>query len=121
MDVINIRKVSEPNENYRLAGASVHNWFDEPGMEFKTGYFSIQDKLGDIKKSAAGKAIVDRMMSAVRATRGDVAEAAAGNAVIEKMLEQMSLEALIKQAGDAVNSEMVVQLNQALCQIEKPA
>ncbi|MDF2511221.1 MAG: Beta-glucuronidase [Herbinix sp.] len=119
-DVIRIRKVSEPNETYRLASASVHNWFDEPGMEYKIGYFSIQDKLGDIKQIAEGKAIVDHMMSTMRASRGDVAEAAAGNAVIEKMLEQMTLEALIKQAGDAVKPEMVVQLNQALCQLKKP-
>ena len=120
IDQIQIKKVSGPNKSYRLAGASVHNWFDEPGMEIKIGFFSIRDKLGDIKQSPAGKAIVDNMMSAMRATRGDVAEAAVGNAVIEKMLDQMSLEALIKQAGDAVKPEMVVQLNQALCQIRKP-
>jgi beta-galactosidase len=119
-DIIKIRKVSELNETYRLAGASVHNWFDEPGMEYMVGYFSIRDKLGDIKQTPEGKAIVEHMMSTMRASRGDVAEAAAGNAVIEKMLEQMTLEALIKQAGDAVKPEMVVQLNQALCQIKKP-
>jgi beta-galactosidase len=120
IDQIKIKQVDHPNENYRLASASIHNWFDEPGMEIKTGYFSIRDKLGEIKQSSEGKAIVDNMMSTMRASRGDVAEAAAGNAVIESMLDQMSLEALIRQAGDAVKPEMVVLLNQALCQIEKP-
>ena len=49
-----IRKVDEFNEAYRLKEVgAILNWFDITERE---GYFSLNDKLGDIMKSVIGKA-----------------------------------------------------------------
>ena len=49
-----IRKVEEFNEDYRLKEVgAVLNWFD---ITEKEGYFSLNDKIGDITKSLLGKA-----------------------------------------------------------------
>ncbi len=49
-----IRKVEEFNEDYRLKEVgAILNWFDITERE---GYFSLNDKLGDIMKSVLGKA-----------------------------------------------------------------
>ena len=49
-----IRKVEEFNEDYRLKEVgAILNWFD---ITEKEGYFSLNDKLGDIMKSVIGKA-----------------------------------------------------------------
>ena len=42
-----------------------------------------------------------------------------GNPVLEKMLSNMTIVALLKQAGDAIPPETVRQLNAALQQIKK--
>ena len=48
-----IRKVEEFNEEYRLKEqGAILNWFDVTGRE---GYYSINDKMGDIMKSLLGK------------------------------------------------------------------
>lgn len=119
-DSITIHKVSVPDESYILEGRKVQNWFDEPGMEIREGYYSIKDSMGDIKKSSAGAALLQRMMEAATASRGDVAKNVQPNAQMQKMMDRLSVEALIKQAGGAITTEMAVQLNQALCQIKKP-
>lgn len=119
-DRITICKVTAPDESYILEGRAVKNWFDEPGMEIREGYYSIKDSMGDIKKSPAGAALLQRMMEAATASRGDVAKNVQPNAQMQKMMDRLSVEALIKQAGGAITTEMAVQLNQALSQIKKP-
>lgn len=119
-DSISICKVNAADESYVLEGRNVKNWFDEPGMEIREGYFSIKDTMGDIKKSPAGAALIQRMMKTATESRGDVAKNVQPNAQMQKMMDRMSIEALIKQAAGAITAEMTVQLNQALCQIKKP-
>ncbi len=117
-DTIRIRKVGSPNPDYAMTCSdSVANWFDAEGV--KEGYFSINDKMGDIRQNPKGAALVDKLMAAARATRGDVAQSTQGNPVLEKMLSNMTIVALLKQAGDAIPPETVRQLNAALQQIKK--
>ena len=42
------------------------------------------------------------------------------NESMQRMMNRMSVEKMIKQAGGSIPKEMVIQLNQALCQIRKP-
>ena len=53
------------------------------------------------------------------ASRGDVAKAANQNENLQKMMAGMSLESLLKQAGDAVKPEQIKALNGALQQVKK--
>lgn len=119
-DEIAIRKVEKANPDYTLPSAVVHNWFEEPGMEIRTGYFSIRDKMGEIAQDPEGARLIADLMRTARASRGDVAASAAPNPMIQKMLDGMTVEGLVKMAAGAVTPEMVVQLNQQLCMIKKP-
>lgn len=54
-----------------------------------------------------------------QASRGDVAKAASGNKNPEKMMAGMSLQSLLKQAGDAIKPDQIKALNAALQQVKK--
>ena len=116
-DTISIRKVESPDPAYQFQKAEVVNWFDRE--DFKPDCFSIKDTLGELLAHPKAGIIVGRMMDQARASRGDVASAAKGNANLQKMMAGMSLQSLLKQAGPAVKSEQVRQLNAALQQIRK--
>ncbi len=53
-------------------------------------------------------------MERMTASRGNVAKDADQNVDLQRMMAGLSLESLIKQAGDAVPAEMVKSLNAAL-------
>lgn len=118
-DRIVIRKTEKPNQDYILPSAVVHNWFDEPGMEFRPGYFSIRDKMGEISKNPEGARLIEELVSTARASRGDVAASAAPSPMMQKMLDNTTVEGLVKMAAGAITGEMVVELNQKLCRIRK--
>lgn len=118
-DKITICKVEKPNQDYILPSAVVHNWFDEPGMEVRPGYFSIKDKMGEISQNAEGAELIADLMRTARASRGDVASSAAPNPMMQKMLDNTTVEGLVKMAAGAITTEMVVELNQKLCKIKK--
>lgn len=119
LDQITIRKTEKPNSDYVLPSAVVHNWFEEPGMEIRQGYFSIKDKMGEISQNAEGAKLIAELMRTARASRGDVAASAAPNPMMQKMLDHTTVEGLVKMAAGAVTTEMVVELNQKLCRIKK--
>ncbi len=117
-DTITIRKVEKANPDY-LFGTSgdVVNWFDQD--DFKPGYYSIKDTLGALMAHPGTGAIVGRMMEAARASRGDVASATAGNKNLERMMAGMTLQSLLKQAGEAIKPEQIKSINAALQKIKK--
>jgi len=119
-DIMKIQKVEEPNPSYRLNNAAVRNWFDEPGMEVIPGYFSIKDKIGDIKMTPEGKALIDVVMQQAVATFGDVAKNVQGGAAMEQMMNNSTMESMTKMAGAAISSDMIVALNKQLNKIKKP-
>jgi len=117
-DTITIRKVDQPDASYRFAEAGgITNWFDED--DFRTDCFSIRDSLGVLMAHSEAGKIVGALMAKLVASRGDVAKSASNNANLQKMMAAMSLEAMLKKAGDTVPQEMIKQLNERLQQIRK--
>ena len=117
-DSIQIRKTADPNRSYRFLQGNISNWFDK--KEPDRSCFSILDTLGEIQESPEAAAIMGRLMAQAAASRGDVAESVQGNPNLQRMMAGMTLESLLKQAGDAVAPEQAAALNEALQQIKKP-
>ena len=121
-DSITVKKVTEPNPAYNSGkGGQVVNWFDKE--DFKPGYFSIKDTMAAIGSHPQAGQILAQMqaMTAEGAKRhGDVAESVKDNPALQKMMAAMSMESLLKQAGDMVKPEQIKALNAALQQIKKP-
>ena len=116
-DSMTIRKVTEPNKDYLFRKTEVVNWFDKE--DFKPDCYSIKDTMGALSQNPQTAAILGKMMESMAAKRGDVAKSAGGNANLQKMMAGMTLESLIKQAGDSVPEAMIRQLNAALQRIKK--
>lgn len=117
-DTMTIRKVEKPNPDYSIGrSGDVTNWFDAD--TFKPDCYSIKDTLGALMAHPATGKIVGALMAKASASRGDVATATAGNQNLQRMMAGMTLQSLLKQAGDVVPPEAVKQLNDALQQIRK--
>ena len=116
-DEMSIRKVAEPNKAYLFRKQAVINWFDT--ADYDPSCYSIKDTMGALSQNPQTAAILGKMMARMTASRGDVAKGASENANLKKMMAGLSLESLIKQAGDAVPQEMIRSLNAALQKIKK--
>ena len=116
-DSMTLRRVSEPNPAYLFRKQAVINWFD--AADYDPSCYSIKDTMGALSQNPQTAAILRRMMERMTASRGDVAKAANNNANLQKMMAGLSLESLIKQAGDSVPGEMIRSLNAALQKIKK--
>jgi len=118
VDSITICKVENVNPDYQmLSKEEVVNWFDKE--ELDPTCFSIKDTMGAIMAHPVGSAILGRIMEKARASRGDVAQAAEGNENLHRMMAGLSLESILKQAGNAVSAEDIRSLNAALQKIKK--
>ncbi len=118
IDTLHIRRVEEDNPDYSLGRkGNVANWFDEE--DYHSDCYSIRDNFGVLMRNPQTAPIIKKLMDRMIESRGDVAKAANQNANLQKMLAGMTLQALLKQAGDAVPEAMVRQLNAALQQIKK--
>ena len=119
-DAMQIRRVEKANPAYRFGSSGgVANWFDEE--DFDSTCFSIRDTMGTLMQNPATAKIVGALMAKATASRGDVAKSASGNQNLQKMMASMSLQNLIKQAGEnVVPPGAVKQLNAALQKIKKP-
>lgn len=116
MDQMKLRRVAEPNKAYMFRKQEVVNWFDKD--EIDPACFSIRDTLGALQQHPQAGAILAGMMAKMRASRGDVAQSAGSNANLQRMMAGMTLESLLKQAGN-VPAEAVKSLNAALQKIRK--
>ena len=112
-----VHRVDAPNPAYLFRKQAVINWFD--AADYDPSCYSIKDTMGALSQNPRTAAILGRMMERMTAKRGDVAKAANDNANLQKMMAGLSLESLIKQAGDSVPGEMIRSLNAALQQIKK--
>ena len=114
--VILVRKVSEPNPEYRMVGsAPVTNWFD--AGEIDPDYYSVADKLGEIRQHPEAGAVIDAMMAQGASSRGDVADAVKDNPALQRMMGRMTLLSLLKQGG--ADEQAVKQLNRILQRYKK--
>ncbi len=117
-DQMTVRRVAEKNKDYIFGkGGGITNWFDKD--DFKPGYFSIRDTMGTLQTHPQAGVLVGQLMAKATAARGDVAESVKDNPGLLRMMAGMTLESLLKQAGDAVTKEQVQMLNTALQQIKK--
>ena len=117
-DCITVKKAERADPAYQFAQeGGIVNWFDKD--DFKEGYFSIKDTLGELLAHPEAGKIVGALMAKASASRGDVAKSTSGNANLQKMMAGMSLQSLLKQAGDAVSPEQIKALNAALQRIRK--
>ena len=118
-DSITVQKVDTPNPAYSFGrSGSVANWFDE--ADFDSACYSIRDTMGTLMQNPATAKIVGALMAKATASRGDVAKSASGNANLQKMMAGMSLQSLLKQAGEnVVPPEAVKALNAALQKVRK--
>ncbi|MCD7828208.1 MAG: beta-galactosidase [Clostridiales bacterium] len=123
-DFIELNRVDAPNESYVLKSANgsgsgnVANWFEsmssEGELEFKEGYFSINDKLGDIMKTEQGNKFVSDMVDKV---------SEAMNMSISKgmmnMAKGFTVVKVFDMAGSRVPDSAKVWVNQELQKIPK--
>jgi len=118
-----IRKVDKFNEAYRLKEkGAILNWFD---IEAPEGYFSLNDKMGDIMKSPEGMQLFGQMFKQVMSGEGGK-KATMGFEIDPKaMLEMMGgftvlrLTSLMGTANISFSKEQLLGLNAMLNKIKK--
>ncbi len=116
-DEMVIRRTEEANKEYYFRTRQIINWFDKE--DYDPTCYSIKDTMGELSQNPHTAAILNKMMERVVESRGDVAREASGNANLQKMMAGMTLESLIRQAGDAVPAEMIKNLNAMFQKIKK--
>ena len=123
-DESKIRKVEVFNEEYRLKEkGAVLNWFD---IEAPEGYFSLNDKLGDIMKSEQGRALFQSLMQSMMAQMGGKDGKVMGFEMSDGMMKMMGgftivrLTSLMGAANVSVTKEQLLALNAQLNKIPKP-
>lgn len=117
-DEITIKKVAEVNKDYLFVKeGDIVNWFDKEDL--RKDCYSIGDTLGEIAKSPEANTIVQRLTAKASASRGDVAESVKDNPALQRMMQRMTLQSMLKQAGDVIKPEDIKALNDALQKIRK--
>ena len=118
-----IRRTEKFNEDYRLKEkGAVLNWFDITERE---GYFSLNDKMGDVMKSPEGMMFFAGLVKKLMASGGK-GGLMAGFEMSEGMMQMMGgftiirLTNLIGTAGIKFTKEQLLELNAKLNQIKKP-
>lgn len=112
-----IRKTETFNENYRLKEkGAVLNWFDITEVE---GYYSLNDKMGDVLKSEEGKALFAGMMAQMGK------DGVAGFEMSEGMMQMLGgftvirLTSMLGMANIKMTKEQLLGLNAQLNKIKK--
>ncbi|MBE6939457.1 MAG: glycoside hydrolase family 2 protein [Ruminococcaceae bacterium] len=116
-----IRKVAEFNNAYRLQEkGAILNWFDINEVE---GYFSLNDKIGDIMATMKGKLFFMGMVAKMMPKKG---EKVAGFELNDNMMQMMggfTVLRLISMAGGMMGMEMtkeqLLEMNAQLNKIKK--
>ncbi len=119
----NLNKVEVFNEDYRLKEkGAVLNWFDITEPE---GYFSLNDKVGDILQTDAGKEIFMALSAKMSAKSGDDHKTRGFeiNADMMQMMNGFTVLRLLSMAaitGFKPTKEELLALNAQLNQVKKP-
>ena len=113
-DSITLNGVRVPNGDYVLPEQPVEagNWFDDmpaaPPLEFREGYFSIRDEIGDVLANEEGNKIMQKLFAQFCAGRS-----------MAGMVKHLSVEGLLSQASDMVPAGVREILNDQLNKIQK--
>lgn len=122
-DCMIIRKVAEPNPDYRKPGQEIMNWFDRDEEIEREGYFSIKDSIASIKANSEAAAVLNEMVAPLQRklveAYGNVAENVDLPPEVRAMMDKMPLEVVLKQFGAMVTPELNHKLNHALNQVKK--
>ena len=117
-DESTIRKVDTFNESYRLKEkGAVLNWFDVTAPE---GYFSLNDKVGDVMANPEGAALFSQLMKQMM-----TAPDGKGLEMTPVMLEMMNgftvlrLTSMMSALKITFTKEQLLELNERLNQIVK--
>ncbi len=119
-----IRKVETFNEDYRLKEkGAILNWFDITERE---GYFSLNDKMGDVMKAPEGMMLFMGIMQNLMTVGGGADSMMAGFEFNEGMMQMLNgftvirLTTLLGTAGIKMTKEQLLDINAKLNQIKKP-
>ncbi|MBR5301486.1 MAG: glycoside hydrolase family 2 protein [Clostridia bacterium] len=117
-DESEIRRTDVFNESYRLKEkGAVLNWFD---ITVKEGYFSLNDRVGDIMGTKEGRTLLQGLMDAMRGGK------AMGFEMTEGMMQMMNGFTLLRLTGlmSTMNvkftKEELLEMNRKLNGIRKP-
>ncbi len=118
-----IRKVDTFNEEYRLVEKNaIINWFE---IDMPEGYFSINDKMGDIMKTVRGKLIfanilAKKMPKNKKAAGFDVSEMGDSMMSMLGSFTVLRLTGMMSMADINFTKEELLHLNKQLNKIKKP-
>ena len=117
-----IKKVDTFNEKYRLKEkGAVLNWFDIIEPE---GYFSLNDRIGDIIATPAGASLFSSIMAKLTAGKGD--KGFAGFEMSQDMMGMLSgftvlrLCSMLGLMNIELTKEQLLDMNARLNKIKKP-
>ncbi|MBE6961106.1 MAG: glycoside hydrolase family 2 protein [Ruminococcaceae bacterium] len=126
-----IHKVAEPNPAYRLVEkGAILNWFD---IEAPEGYFSLNDKMGDVIATVQGKmlfmGLMGKMMGGNKGKDGEAPKMEAMgfeiNADMMSMMNGFTVLRLFTLMGGMMDvkftKEQLLEINAKLNKIKKPA
>ena len=121
-----LRKVAEFNEDYRLQEKNaILNWFE---ITMPEGYFSINDKIGDIMATVRGKMLFMKLAADLMASmpkNKDGKASAMGFELNGALLEMISsftilrLSGMMGMANVSITKEQLLELNAQLNKIKK--
>jgi beta-galactosidase len=116
MDII---KVEQEDKEYIIENKQqVVNWFDaSEGLD--ENYFSIKDKVKDIKSHPVAGPAYQKMMEMAMKGMGDVAKNVTIPKEMQERMDNMTLEDNLKMAGHLVKQDMIKELNKVLQGIKK--
>lgn len=122
-DFAEFNRTDVANEEYVLkdsrSGLNVANWFEDMSSDgeisFKDGYFSINDKIGDIMKTPDGEAFINSMID-------KVSEAMSMNVSkgMMNMAKGFTVQKVFDMAGGQLPAGVKVWVNDELQKIAKP-
>lgn len=118
-DSCRIRKVREKNPDYAAGGGIVTNWFDQEELAVREGFYSIQDSMGELRKSAEAMALIQPVLDKAQETYGDLARNVQIPKEMQEKMDAMPLKENLKMAGKAVTADMIKELNQRLGRVPK--
>ncbi len=120
-DSSNIKKVLEPNEDYIMKEVGdVLNWFE---IDTPDGYFSINDKIGDLFENAEGKKAFQELMVSLLPEEMLGQMAMAQDDGVASMMDSFTVKRFINLIGAMATrkpeKEELLELNKKLNQIKK--
>ncbi len=120
-DVINLNKVSEPNETYVFDSSAIDDgytdWFQGLGIEIREDRFNINCKIGDIMENGEAKKVFLKCMSEL-----PVAEQILGginDKTMYAMLKKITLLKFFKHQPDVFTDDFIAMLNMELTKVKK--